>query len=50
MADGLHNKNTRRDNARRMDKDNADQEVPPKAPTQYLIDPLNENVTNVEFM
>ena len=50
MADGLQNKHTQRANARRMDKDNAEQEVPPTAPTQYLIDPLNENVTNVEFM
>jgi len=44
---------TRRANSRRMKGGNVDQEVsrqvPPQAPPQSLIVPLNENVKNVEF-
>uniref|UniRef100_M1E178 Gag-pol polyprotein n=1 Tax=Solanum tuberosum TaxID=4113 RepID=M1E178_SOLTU len=36
---------TRRANARRIERDNMDKEVPPQAP----IDPLADNVTTVEF-
>uniref|UniRef100_M1DG72 Gag-pol protein n=1 Tax=Solanum tuberosum TaxID=4113 RepID=M1DG72_SOLTU len=40
---------TTRANARRNEEDNMNQEVPPQAPPQASIDPLNENVTNAEF-
>uniref|UniRef100_M1DST6 Uncharacterized protein n=1 Tax=Solanum tuberosum TaxID=4113 RepID=M1DST6_SOLTU len=40
---------TTRANVRRNEEDNIDQEVPPHAPPQASIDPLEEKVTNEKF-
>ncbi|WMV46415.1 hypothetical protein MTR67_039800 [Solanum verrucosum] len=45
----LKDMTTRRANDRRLEEGNIEQEVPPEAPPQAQIDPLNENVTNVEL-